>query len=35
MTAEQLQLDEWARGRVSAELGHGRQRVVEAYCGKG
>ncbi len=35
MTAEQLQLDEWARGRVSAELGHGRRRVVEAYCGRG
>ena len=35
MTAEQLQLDEWARGRVSSELGHGRLRVVEAYCGKG
>ena len=35
MTAEQLQLDEWARGRVSAELGHGRLRVANWYLGKG
>ena len=35
MTAEQLQLDEWARSRVSAELGHGRHRVTNWYLGKG
>ena len=35
MTAEQLQLDEWARGRVSSELGHGRHRVTNWYLGKG
>ena len=35
MTAEQLQLDEWARSRVSSELGHGRLRVTNWYLGKG
>ena len=34
MTAEQLGRDEWARGRVSSELGHGRHRVTNWYCGK-
>ena len=34
MTAEQLQRDEWARGRVSSELGHGRHRVTNWYLGK-
>ena len=35
MTPEQLQLDEWARSRVSSELGHGRLRVTDWYLGKG
>ena len=35
MSAEQLQRDEWARGRVSSELGHGRLRVTNWYLGKG
>jgi integrase len=35
MTAEQLALDEWARSRVSSELGHGRLRVTNWYLGKG
>ena len=34
MTVEQLQADDWARGRVSAELGHGRQRVADWYLGR-
>ena len=34
MTAEQLQRDEWARSRVSSELGHGRLRVTNWYLGK-
>ena len=35
MTAEQLQADDWARSRVSSELGHGRLRVTNWYLGKG
>ncbi len=35
MTAAQLQADDWARDRVSSELGHGRQRVTNWYLGKG
>ena len=35
MTAEQLERDDWARGRVSSELGHGRHRVTNWYLGKG
>lgn len=34
MTVEQLQADEWARDRVSSELGHGRQRVADWYLGR-
>ena len=35
MTASSCRLDEWARSRVSTELGHGRLRVTNWYCGKG
>lgn len=35
MTADQLARDEWARDRVSSELGHGRLRVTNWYLGKG